>query len=124
MKGFFFEKDFFFKEVTQTVKGFIKVSSDRARSLNIHVRTCQLQPEGRNARGEARLRGPEVLGPLRGLGIRPLVSAIRGLGNPLPGPLRAPERLPEAPERRFRGSGKTRWATQRPLRGPIFPDAP
>ena len=41
-------------------------------------------PEGRNRRGETRLRGPEVLGPLRGLGIRPLVSAIRGLGNPFP----------------------------------------
>ena len=45
----------------------------------------QLRPEGRNARGGTRLRGPEVLGPLRGLGIQPLVSAIRGLGNPLPG---------------------------------------
>ena len=48
----------------------------------------QLRPEGRNRRGETRLRGPEVLGPLRGLGIRPLVSVIRGLGNPIPrGPL-------------------------------------
>ena len=94
----------------------------------------QLRPEGQNARGETWLRGLEVLGPLRGLGIRPLVSAIRGLGIPLPGPpLRAPERLPEArrgfsgaSERcvRFQRSGKTRWATQRPVRGPIFPDAP
>ena len=39
---------------------------------------------GRNRRGETRPRGPEVLAPLRGLGIRPLVSAIRGLGNPFP----------------------------------------
>ena len=40
----------------------------------------QLRPEGRNRRGETRLRGPEVLlGLLRGLGIRPLVSVIRGL---------------------------------------------
>ena len=32
----------------------------------------------------------------------------------------------EASERcvRFQRSGTTRWATQRPLRGPIFPDAP
>ena len=42
----------------------------------------QLRPEGRNRRGET--PGPEVLGPLRGLGIRPLVSVIRGLGNPFP----------------------------------------
>ena len=40
--------------------------------------------EGRNRRGETRLRGQEVLGPLRGLGIRPLVLVTRGLGNPLP----------------------------------------
>ena len=44
----------------------------------------ELRPEGRNRRDETRLRGPEVLGPLRGLGIRPLVSAIRVLGNPFP----------------------------------------
>ena len=44
----------------------------------------QMRPEGRNRRGETRLRGPEVLGPFRGLGIRPLVSVIRGLGNPFP----------------------------------------
>ena len=32
----------------------------------------------------------------------------------------------EASERgvRFQRSGKTRWATQRPLRGPVFPDGP
>ena len=41
----------------------------------------QLRPEGRNRRGD---RGPEVLEPLRGLGIRPLVSVIRGFGNPFP----------------------------------------
>ena len=43
----------------------------------------QLRPEGRNRRGET-LRGLEVLGPLRGLGTRPLVSVIRGLGDPFP----------------------------------------
>ena len=37
------------------------------------------------ARGaEQEGRGPEVLGPLRGLGIRPLVSVIRCLANPFP----------------------------------------
>ena len=41
----------------------------------------QLQPEGRNARGGTRLKSPEVLGLLRALGTRPLVSAIRGLGE-------------------------------------------
>ena len=95
---------------------------------------CQLRPEGRNRRGETRLRGPEVLGPLRGLGIRPLVSVIRGLGKPLArGPLEPRKGSQglgggssEASERgvRFQRSGKTRWATQRPLRGPVFPDAP
>ena len=44
----------------------------------------QSRPEGRNRRGETRLRGPGVFGPLRGLGIRPLVSVIWGLGNPFP----------------------------------------
>ena len=44
----------------------------------------QLRPKGRNRRGETRLRGPEVLGPLKGLGIRPLVSVIRGSQNPFP----------------------------------------
>ena len=48
------------------------------------LRDFQLRPEGRNRRGETRLRGPEVLGPFRGLGIRPLVSVIRGLGSPFP----------------------------------------
>ena len=43
------------------------------------------------------LRGPEVLGPLRGFGIRPLVSATRGLGDPS-----------QTPRQR---SGKRRWAT-------------
>ena len=54
-------------------------------------------------RGEARLRGPEVWGPLRGLGIRPLVSVIRGLGNPFP---EAPKRLPGFRGRLFRGLGE------------------
>ena len=70
----------------------------------------QLRPEGRNRSGETRLRGPEVLGPPRGLRIRPLVSVIRGLGNPSAGawrgvsvlkgagneggPLRGPEEAP------------------------------
>ena len=47
----------------------------------------QLRPGGGNPRVGTRLRGPEVLGPLRGLGIRPLVLAIRGLRHPLPGRL-------------------------------------
>ena len=69
-----------------------------SRRLLIHV-FSQLQPEGWTARGGTRLRGSEGVGPLRGLGIRPLVSAIRGLGTPLPrGPYRAPERLSEAGE--------------------------
>ena len=52
--------------------------------IHPHIRGIQLRPEGRNRRGKTRLRGPEVLGPLRALGIRPLVSVIRGLGNPFP----------------------------------------
>ena len=39
---------------------------------------------GAEQEGRTRLRGPEVLGPLRGLGIRPLVSVLQGLGNPFP----------------------------------------
>ena len=68
---------------------------------------CQLRPEGRNRRGETRLRGPEVLGPLRGLGIRPLVSVIWGLGKP-PSQrhLRAPDRLSGPRGRLFRGLGE------------------
>ena len=73
------------------------------------VRACravQLRPEGRNRRGETRLRGPEVLGPLRGLGIRPLVAVIQGLGTPSQRPLRAPERLSGPRGRLFRGLGE------------------
>ena len=95
-----------------------------------------MRPEGRNRRGETWLRGPEVLGPLSGLGIRPLVSVIRGLGNPFPlprGPLEARKGSQGLgggssgdSERcvRFQRSGERRWAIQRPLRGPVFPDAP
>ena len=68
------------------------------------LRLIRLRPEGRDARGGTRLRGPEVLGPLRGLGIRPLVSAVRGPS--FEGPLRPLERLSEAPERLFRGLGE------------------
>ena len=102
---------------------------------SVFLGTYQLRPEGRNRRGETQLRGPELLGPLRGLGIRPLVSVIRGLGDPFP---EAPNEevqkssqglkggSSEASERgvRFQRIRKTRWATQRPLRGPVFPDAP
>ena len=78
-------------------------------------------------------KGPEALGPLRDLGIRPFVSVIRGLGNPFP---EAPEPRKGtqglgggssgASERcvRFQRSGERRWAIQRPLWGPVFPDAP
>ena len=38
----------------------------------------QLWPKEQSARGRTRLRGSEVLGPVRGLGIRPLFSAILG----------------------------------------------
>ena len=49
--------------------------------ISVREEKGQLRPEGRNARGGTRLRGPENLGPLRGLENRPLVSAIRGLGG-------------------------------------------
>ena len=64
------------------------------------------QPEGRNRRGETRLRCPEVLGRFRGLGIRPLVSVIWGLGNPSQRPVRAPERLSGPRGGAFRGLGE------------------
>ena len=63
-------------------------------------------PRG-GTRGGTRLRGPEVLGPLRGLGIRPLVSVIRGLGNHFPG-------APKSPRKALRGPGE---ALQGPRRG-------
>ena len=88
---------------------------------------------GGNARGGTRLRGPEVWGPSGASEFDPLVSAVRGLGNPLPkDTFGAPERLSEArggcsgaSERCvcFQRSGKIRWATQRPIRGPVFPNA-
>ena len=98
-------------------------------------RISQLRPEGRNRRDETRLRGSRGFGgPLRGLGIRPLVSVIRGSRKPLPrGPLelwKGSQGLgggfSGASERRvcFQQSGERRWAIQRPLRGPVFPDAP
>ena len=86
------------------------------------ISSNQLRPEGRNRRGETRLRGPEVLGPLRGLGIPPLVSVIRGLGNPFRrGPFE-PRKGSQglgggssgASERcvRFQRSGERRWAIE------------
>ena len=94
----------------------------------------QLWPEGRNARGGTRLRDPEILGPLVGLGIRPLVSAIRGLGNPLLGApwspgkaLRGPgAALKGASERgvRFQRSGKTSWGHSEASKRPRFPGCP
>ena len=88
------------------------------RRLHVHV-VYQLQPEGRNARGGTRLRGPEVLGPRNST---PRFSNSGSRKPPRRGPLRAPERLSEASERcvRFQRSGETRWATQRPIRGPVF----
>ena len=63
---------------------------------------------GRNRRGETRLMGSiEVLGPLRGLGIRPLVSVYFGVSEtPSQRPLRAPERLSGPRGRLFRGLGE------------------
>ena len=54
----------------------------------------QLQPEGRNRRGETQLRGPEVSGPLKGpwkafQGPRRGVSVFNGAGKE-GGPLRGP----------------------------------
>ena len=86
-------------------------------------------PRGGTQGTKPRSRVQRVFGPLKGLGVRSLVSAIRGL----PG-ARASERLSVAPGRLFRGfgevcsfstergkegvrfqrSGKRRW----PLRGP------
>ena len=78
------------------------ITSSTVRRKLPTVSKNQLRPEGRNTRGGTRLRSPEVLAPLLGLGSRPLVSASRGLGNPL----RAPQRVSEAPERLFRGLGE------------------
>ena len=66
-----------------------------------------MRPEGQNRRVGTRLRGPEVLGPLRGLGIRPLVSVICGLGNP----------FPEAPQSPGKALGTSGEALQGPRRG-------
>ena len=80
---------------------------------------CSTFPPPPNSRRYV-LPPPQPLPNLKGLGIRPLVSASRGLGH-----LTAPERLSGASGRLFRGlgprkgvrsqrSGKRRWATQRP----------
>ena len=78
----------------------------RARVCARACACVQLRPEGRNRRGETRLRGPEVLRAFRGLGIRPLVSAIRVPETPSQRPLRAPERLSGPRGRLFRGLGE------------------
>ena len=68
------------------------------------------------------------------LGASGFVSAIRDLGSP-------PSQEPLKPQKSFQGtrggssrasercvrfqrSGKRRWGTQKPLRGPVFPDTP
>ena len=65
---------------------FLIFFSPRQSAGGGHAKTvaCQLRPEGRNRRGETRLRGPEVLGP----------------------PFRAPERLSGPRGRLFRGLGE------------------
>ena len=92
-------------------------------------------PRGGTGGAKPGSTGPEVLGPLRGLGIRPLVSVIRGLGE-TPSqrpPLRAPERLSGPRGRLFRGLGEgcpfskergRKVGHSEALRGPVFPDAP
>ena len=61
------------------VRGGMVFSSVQARTF---FRSLSIAARGAEQEGETRLRGPEVLGPLRGLGVRPLVSVIRGLGDP------------------------------------------
>ena len=110
---------------------------ERARSkcignIRIHF---QLRPEGRNRRGETRLRGPEeIWGPSEASEFDPSFQQFvvseppppRGTLEPRKGSQRPRRGSSGASERcvRSQQSGKTRWATQRPLRGPIFPDAP
>ena len=88
--------------------------------------------------GKRKKQGNRKKQGLEGQGKRPRNSTPRfcnsGSRKPLPrGPLEPRkgsqglgEGSSEASERcvRFQRSAKTRWATQRPLRGPIFPDAP
>ena len=100
---------------------------------HLHLRASQLQPEGRNARGGTRVRGPEVWGPLGASEFDPSFQQC-GVSDTLSqGFLRGQkcsQRPWEALEWPRRGvfvfipSSKRRWASQRPLRGPIFPDAP
>ena len=81
--------------------------------LGAKRRPRSIAARGRNARGGTRLRGSEVLGPLNRLGIRPLVSAMQSLGNPLLGG----SLKPQGPWRGvfvFNGAGKQGG----PLRGP------
>ena len=54
--------------------------------------------------GETRLRGPEGLGPLKGLGIRPLVSVIGVSETPNPrGPLEPRKKARRASGEAFQG---------------------
>ena len=71
----------------------------------------QLRPEARNRRGETRPRETASQTPLGAP-----QKALRASGGRCSG---ASERCV-----RFQRSGERRWATQRPLRGPVFPDAP
>ena len=77
-------------------------ANSEARQCNATLSTAAW---GVEREGGTRLRGPEVLGPLRGLRVRPLVSAIWGLGNPFPGVPWSPGKALRAPERLFRGLG-------------------
>ena len=72
-------------------------------------------------------------GPLRASDFDPSFQQFGVSETPSQRPLRAPKRLSEAwkgcsetSERcvRSQRNGETRWVTQRPLRGPVFPDDP
>ena len=67
----------------------------------------RLQPDGRNARGETRLRGPEVSGPLEGLEFDPSFQQFGVSETASQGPLKSPGKT-------LRGPGA---APQRPRRG-------
>ena len=90
-----------------------QISYRRPEAYSVPRRTVS---QHKNVRNPDSTVAQEVLRPLRGLGIRPLVSAIRGLGNPLPGPLRAPEKALRGPGvvqgPRSGVSGDRKWCRQ------------
>ena len=110
------------REVAQIVGRQNGQSSKRSELYTFQI-SVNCGPRGGTQGAEPGSEVQRFWGPLGASEFDPSFQQFGVSETPFQGPLRAPESLSERGVR-FQRSGKTRWATWRPLRGPVFPDAP